>query len=279
VAALGFVAALAAPAMADLAVDASGNVTDWGITPFTHSNVTNALLGNMVYTIANNYAPIDYPSGVGHVPSPGGSLGEAFDLEEMYMRVSGNRLQVLVVTSSAYTKTVDGTVITLGDLFLDLGGSRFGVVTQSASQGLTAGSVYQIASDSDVVALQPAGSRSYYGTTYTRPNDYGPDATVGRIAGPWAVAGTIDAGQRIGQADIATALFNYGGNENGTFLIEYSLDLGLFGGMLPGSTAGAHITWGCGNDVIKTQTSAIPEPATMALLGFGLGVILLHRKR
>ena len=79
VAAVGLVAALAAPAMADLAVDASGNVTDWGITPFTHSNVTNALLGNMVYTIADDYAPIDYPSGVGHVPSPGGSLGGAHD--------------------------------------------------------------------------------------------------------------------------------------------------------------------------------------------------------
>ncbi|HOI53889.1 MAG TPA: PEP-CTERM sorting domain-containing protein [Phycisphaerae bacterium] len=280
VAAVGLVAALAAPAMADLAVDASGNVTDWGITPFTHSNVTNALLGNMVYTIADDYAPIDYPSGVGHVPSPGGSLGEAFDLEEMYMRVSGNSLQVLVVTSSAYTRTVDGTAITLGDLFLDLGGSRFAVVTQSASQGLTAGGVYQIASDSDVKVLQPAGSsRSYYGTTYTRPNDYGPDATIGQIAGPWAVASTIDAGQQIGQADIATALFNYGGDENGTFLIEYSLDLGLFGGMLPGSTAGAHIAWGCGNDVIKTQTSTIPEPATMALLGFGLAAIVLRRKR
>ncbi|MBN2581868.1 MAG: PEP-CTERM sorting domain-containing protein, partial [Planctomycetes bacterium] len=171
----------------------------------------------------------------------------------------------------------DGTTMLLGDLFLELGGQTYGVVTQSASQGLGAGGVYQVMSESDVQVLQP-GNRSYYGTTYTRENDYGPDATIPEIAGPWAVSGSIDAGQQVGIASIETALFDYGGSENGTFLIEYTLDLALFGDCLPGSTANAHVTWGCGNDVIEVETTMIPEPATMALLGFGVLGLILRRK-
>lgn len=236
---LGVVMGVASVSSADL-VDGSGTVTGWGVTPFSQAGPSSGVLGDIYYTLENNYAPIDYPSGVGHVPSPGlGAGGEAFDLEELYLRVTDTHLQVLLVTSSAYQATVGGTAFYLGDLFLTVDGRQYGVVTQSASQGLAAGGVYQIGGPDDTQILQQA-SRSYYGTTYLRPNDYGPDATIPDTAGPWAVSGDIDVGRLLGSALIDSATFDYGGSEDGTFLIEYSICLDLFGPTAP-STADGHV--------------------------------------
>ena len=267
---------LAGSAAGDIVVDSSGTVVDWGITPFTQANQANAQSGNLAQTISNNYSPIDY-AGVGHLPSPGGSAGELFDLDEMYMRVSGNTLQVLLVTSG-YVASTSGYTLHLGDLFLTVDGQQYGVVTQSANQGLSAGSIYALNSSADIQILENTAG-SYLNNTALRPNDYGPNATVQNVAGPWAVKGNISSNSLLGLATIDTARFDYGGAENNSLLIQYSMDLSSLGGQ-SFVLAEAHSAWGCGNDVIETTyTNSVPEPATMALVGLGALGLFIRRRR
>ncbi len=266
--------ALAGSAAADIAVNSSGTVTSWGVTPFTQANQANVQSGNVAWTISNNYSPINY-AGVGHLPSPGGATGELFDLDEIYMRLNGSNLQVLLVTSGL-SATVSGSTIHLGDLFLTVDGQRYGIVTQSANQGHAAGGIYAINSAADYQILENV-SGSYLNYTALRPNDYGHDAAVRDIAGPWAVKDTNH--NLLGLATIDTATFNYGGSESQTMLIQYTIDLGILGGS-SFAQAQAHSAWGCGNDVIQTAyTNSVPEPATMALVGLGTFGLFIRRRR
>jgi len=268
----------AGAAIANL-VDDTGQLVGWGVTPFTLPNQSDTFDGSQWLTIQNDYAPINYPSGVGYQPSPGGSAGEAFDLEEMYVRVGADRFSVLVVTSTAPTAEVSGMTVYLGDLILSAGGNRYGIVTTAGAQGLTPGSIYRLDGAGDVVPLQP-GSRSYANNTSLRANAYGPPATIADIAGPWAVSGHIDPDQQVGLADIQTDTFGYGGAEDGTHLVQYQFDPAALGIPLP-DTWSTQITWGCGNDVIRVQDDIpyVPEPATVALLAMGVGLTYLAKRR
>lgn len=276
---LGICLGLSAPAHA-LIVGANGAITDWGLTPFSLANQSNTLSGGIYRTISNNYSPIDYPSGIHHSPSG----GEAYDLEEMHARVQGNSLQVLIVASSGY---VAGGSYKRGDLMLNFNGQQYGIVTQSANQGLIAGSIYELNSASDWLALDSI-SGSYLGVNTLVANDYGPSATVRDIAGGWAVKGDINVNQKLASAaTIATAVHNYGGAENSTHLFEYNIDLsGLMAGDILYSLSQ---TWGCGNDVIKlngqTPTpqfippSEVPSPASASLVLPMLVMLPLRRSR
>jgi len=268
---------VAGTALAGL-VDESGQVTEWGLTPFTQPNMANTYDGAKWMTIQNDYAPIDYP-GVGYLPSPGGATGEQFDLEEMYVGVAGGQTRVLLVTSNGPEVDAVGTTWYLGDLFITLDDQRFGVVTSGLYQGLAAGSVYRLDADGDTVGLQDA-SRSYEGSTQVRANDYGPDATVPQIVGPLAISGDIDPSQLVGIADIESDVFDYGAAEDGTFLLQYTFDSNLFGVDEPESWC-TQITWGCGNDVIHVQGDVpyIPEPATFGMLMFGVAITFFARRR
>jgi len=261
-------------------MDSAGNVTDWGITPFSLTNQSDRHVGNLWSTISNNYSPINYP-GVGHQPSPGlSSGGEAFDLEEMHMRVTAEHLQVLVITSSALATQAVGNTWYLGDLFVTADRQQFAVVTQAAGRTLAPGAMYRVNGAADTVALQSA-SGSYLGYTTKVQNDYGPNATVADIAGPWEVKNSIDPAQLLGAATIRTATFNYGGSENGTFLVEYTIDKGLLDMDSPADLM-AKIAWGCGNDVIRVHgvsVDTMPEPATLAMLILGSIATLVMRRR
>jgi len=261
-------------------VDGVGNATGWGLTPFSRPNQMDTFDGTLWMTISNDYSPIQYPGGVGHVPSPGGSAGEGFDLEEMYVRIGQGQAQVLLVASSGPSVEAVGSTWYLGDLMIEAGGQRFAIVTQSGSQGLAAGAIYRIDGQADVVSLQNQ-PRSYYGSTAVVPNDYGPDATVPEIAGPWAVSGAIDASQLIGTAGIDTDSFSYGGDENDTFFIQYTFDTSVLGLESPTELL-TKITWGCGNDVIRVKgvdSPYVPEPATIGMLLIGSVLTMLARRR
>jgi hypothetical protein len=259
-------------------MDSAGNVTDWGVAPFSQPSPSYTHVGNMWSTVENNYSPISYP-GIGHQPSPGGSSGEAYDLEELHVRIVDSKVQMLLVTSTGLSVPWGSGTIYLGDLMLTVNGQQYGVVTQSATQGLAAGSIYRLTGAGDVAGIQ-AISGSYAGNTTPMHNDYGPDATVRDIIGGWTVNGSIDPAQFIGSAALASATFGYGGAEGGTFLMEYSIDAGLLGLMEPG-VLDAQVSWGCGNDVIRTHAEniGVPEPGTVALLLGGAAMTYLTRKR
>jgi len=159
-------------------------------------------------------------------------------------------------------------------------------VTNSNSQGLTAGDVYRINdADPDTVDLQDV-SRSYFGHGAQVESDQGPGTqTVQEWAAPWAVDGDIAEIQKIASALIDTASFNYGGKEDGTVLIEYSLDLSALLGQDALTTAAVHMAWGCGNDIIEAggaflpQTTVIPTPEAAHMGGIGLLLVAVASRK
>jgi len=276
VATAGFALTTAASA-GTLGLDPNGRVTDWDLTPFTQSN-GHDISGPQFSTIANDYAPIDYPS-VGYLPSPGGTTGEGFDLEEMHGRMTDDgKLEVLVVTSSGLTADAAGSTWHLGDLFVTAGDQTFAVVTQDNGRGYTAGEVYTVNNANDVSALEDK-PRSYLDNDAIVANDYGADATVREVTGPWQLVSGLGAGQKLADAVLNSATHDYtDAGESGTFLLEYTIDLA--GLNLPQTfDLNAHLAWGCGNDVIEADavgSTVIPEPASMVL--FSLGVLAILRR-
>jgi hypothetical protein len=252
-----------------LTVNGSGTIQDgWNVTPFS-TNAAPAqanLAGGVTAYYQNNWSPINYP-GIGHVPSPGGSTGEKFDLEEMYIRKAGTVVQMLLVASSGYTATSGGTTYDLGDVLLDFnhdGTYDAGVVSQHGNAGLTAGGLYTSITTAGLQNLPG----SYYGTS------------TATAIGPWAVkTGTLD-----GTIANDQTTFNYGGSEGNTYLTVFSFDLAKVPGTAP-TSFDFHLDWGCGNDVIDgTYTipsnptgpaPGVPEPMTMGLSGLGLGALVL----
>ncbi len=230
-----------------------GTVDGWGVTPFSGSPVTGVISFD-----GNDTAPINYPH-VGYVPSPGGNTGERFDLEEMHVRRNAGKVELLVVASSHYQASA-GRTFNLGDLLIDTnadGAYDFGVVTQSSNTGLTAGGLYDV----DTLARlqnKPGSYRGHYKESEI---------------GPWAVA----SGSMLSQAAIETAMWNYGGKENGTWIYQYAFNEADLGGW---SFLDFHLVWGCGNDVMEGRVdtfppndNGVPEPMTAALGLMALGAI------
>ena len=272
--------AMASSAYGGIILDGEGNVTNWGLRPFALSNQSNLQQGNMWSTIQNNYAPISYPS-IGRQPSPGNnSGGEVYDLEELHVRITGQQVQLLLVASTPWVSQWGGNNIYLGDMMLTIDGQRFGIVTQSATQDLEQGALYRLANPGDTVGIQRQAG-SYGDWTALMANDYGPNATVSNIIGPWAVSSSIGTSELLGTAQISSATFNYGGSENGTFLLEYVFDIGLLGLSEPGNIT-AQVAWGCGNDVIRTSGATVPvvpEPGTVILLAAGSVFMFVSSRR
>jgi hypothetical protein len=270
---VGLSLGLASPSSA-LIIDGSGNVSDWGLTPQLGSaNNSYSQLSNDIFsTRANNYAPIDYP-GLGYTPSG----GEPWDLEEMHVRFTSSALQVLTVASSPMSFNSGGNQFRLGDLFLTVGGYRFGMITQNSTAGLTPGSIYQIASNSDLIKLDSVAS--YLGYSNIVANDYGPNDTVENIAGPWAVGSSINPAQLVGSGTISTGSFSYGGAEDATNFIEYTINLSpSILAQLNGQSFLAKQTISCGNDVIQVG-GVVPEPASLGLVVVGATMMLWRRRR
>ncbi len=248
---------LASPAPAGaITFDAGGKVNGWNITPFSQAN-GNTTAGGITSIRQNNYSPLNFPNGIGHVPSPGGVNGEKFDLEELHIRQNGTQVQVLLIASSLFQTSVGGPNLNLGDLLISTDADaafELGVVTQSGNAGLDAGRLYTVNTTAGLQNL----SGSYIGTS------------IATEIGAWAVASGV--GHDL--FNIETASFNFGGSEGVTYAYQYTFDLAF----LP--TMPTHldfqISWGCGNDMIAggfnialppppTPSAAIPEPAPMAL--------------
>lgn len=242
-----------------LTLDSLGNVTDWGIRPFSQSNGV-VINGNLTSIIQNNVSPIYYPYGVGYAPSG----GETYDIEEMHIRRVGTTVQVLIV-SSMFT---DGTYY-LGDLLLNVDSDpQFDMgVSVRDRNGLVAGGLYD---NITTLGLQ-AGSNSYRGYTSV-------EQQICNAPGQLAAC-LIGSGTLLSSYPIQTATFNYGlvagKNENNTHLLELTFDLPL-----SIRNFDLQLSLTCGNDVIRGSYSTpesvippIPEPASAALSFLALAAV------
>jgi hypothetical protein len=268
-----------------ISVSSSGGVLDgWNVTPFSVTGYTTPQVVNGAgYTayLQNNIAPINYPSS-GHVPSPGGSTGEKFDLEEMYVKQIGYQLQFLLVASSSFSATASGSTFKLGDLMLDFGANGTwdaGVVTQASNGGLVQGGFY------DGITTQ--GLQHLSGGYYA-------NAAVAAAVGPWA----LGSGTLLGTSALRTGSFSYtaaglSGQEGATYLYEYDVDLSNYPGDIPDAIK-FQMAWGCGNDMLggtfnldfpEPQNDVIvPEPLTAGLgmtglLALSLGLLRRRPRR
>jgi hypothetical protein len=271
--------ALAGSASA-LIVAGDGTISDWGVKPFTLTpdagSYTSSLPAGVIGLHQSDYSPIDYGGSIGHQPSPGGSDGKMFDLEEIYVKHTGTTYKVLLVDKSGLTTSYNGVTWKLGDLLIDPTGDHtwsLGVVTQNANEGLVAGGLYSVTSTDGI-------------STDTAHGSYGPGSAVGATIGAWAVK----TGTLLSTGSIQTATYNYGtpsgyAAQGTTNLIEYTFTLAS-----APSTLSLQLSWSCGNDLMygsftvpnTPANPAVPEPTTLALGGLGLAglsLALLRRRR
>ncbi len=204
-----------------LTLDGSGNVTDWGVSPFsgsgTPTDVHNAWAPQLgpgdpvtYWKEENNYSPVSYP-GIGNVPSPGNGAAEKFDFEALYYRVKGSDLQVLVVGSPGHDTAGPGVSYfsggqhwyRMGDLFLktDAGTSStwdFAVATTDYNDGRDAGHAdrkirwwaYDADSNSYALFDHSDAPGTLYGISYAGfPSD--PDGSLGP-GGTYDVVTVVD---------------------------------------------------------------------------------------
>ncbi len=277
-AAFGFILVAAAASSAHaITFDANGKVDGWNVTPFTAANGTTTA-GGITSIRQNNISSISYP-GIGAVPSPGGTSGEKFDIEEVHVRNFGTRVEMLVFASSAFQATAGGSTLNLGDMLLNIDGDsafELGVVTQTGNAGLDQGRLYEIGSTTGLQNLPG----SYFGTA------------VATEVGAWAITG----GTAHDQFAIELASFDYGGSEGPTVAYLYTFDVGFLSNI---SHMDFQIAWGCGNDVFRggfdlaprstgfeppaplpnLASNGIPEPAALVLLMAGVGAIAGRRRR
>lgn len=213
--------------------------------------------GDSPFDFNNNYAPIDYPHGVGYLPSPGtlGEGGEAYDLEGFFVASDNDYLYIALTNSfgQSVTSSSWGTTFEQGDIFFG-----WGMDPNAFALDVSSGELVDVKYWDWI----PNVDGSYYGNADIRNR-------VGAFQ--------IDEGTVLGSANQTLTLWN--GLEtnpmtpdptNGnTHVFEWKIDRSLLAwdGL---EDIRFHTTLGCGNDLIEYNYAPIPEPGTIILLGLGL---------
>ena len=225
---------------------------DHGATPFD---------GN------NNTAPIEYPYGVGYLPSPGslGEGGEKFDLEGLFVNFDNDYMYVALTNSYGMSVTSSswGTTFRQGDIFFGFGGE-----INTFAIDVSTGNLVSVNSWAYIQNLDG----SYYSNTTIR-NRVGAFEAV-----DFSVLGSANQAETFWPGLETDPLLPDATNGD-TYVFEWKFDRSLLGwdGV---SNIFFHTTLGCGNDLIEYDFVAIPEPGTMILLGLGLfGAGILARRK
>ena len=230
-----------------------------GTSPFDHNN---------------NWSPIDYPNGVGQLPSPGNydPGGEFTDLEGIQVTFDENNVYVAIANSFGYSIYSDffNETYGIGDLFIGINGGnkyQYGIdITDIANGSLSTTSLYSVSSWNYIT--DNAGS--YYD-----------NVTIREAVGAW----TIADGQNLGDVSFIKQ-FAAGYEQNpmkdynpDTYVWEFSLSRDLFAEDI--SSMQFHLNVECGNDLIEGSFAVVPEPTAFVLFGIGLlgaGVYRRYRR-
>lgn len=223
-------------------INVDGSWSDWGIDP----NSGDWTSSNSTRVFFEDYTGTD---GHGYI-GPGWG-GQFFDVEAIYAQYTASTFCFAIVTGFDPDGVVTGgTTYTPGDIFLNAGnGWKVGI-------DLETGKVYNNATSS-----VPGFA----------------------AAGPFTITGGTHVGNALLSVPFDGVMTSYGSQAMSSkhYLFEGCLDLALIGG-LNSSPLGIHWTMSCGNDVgegFLPRPPAVPEPATMGLLGLGGLAALLGRRR
>jgi hypothetical protein len=222
--------------------------------------------GASPFDFNNNTAPIDYPYGVGYLPSPGyfGEGGEGYDEEGFFVDFDDDYMYLALTNSFGMAATSEtGVTVRQGDIFFGYGG-----VPNMYAIDVSTGDLRAVETWSYIQDIQ----ESYYSHIPTRMRIGAFEVLTGNTLG------TANQNLTFWEGLETTPLLpdKTGGN---TYVFEWRIDRSLLG-WNGESDIFFHTTLGCGNDLIEYTYPGVPEPTTIILLGLGmLGAGFITRRK